>query len=120
MKLAVVTGTAKAYGIGRSISRSLLNNGYFVAGIDSLPAQDLENEHKNFKHRCKHYIIDVSQPQQVETIWPSIVGDFPSVDTLSCLVNNAAIADPAMPTDSIERIKQWNRVLGVNLTGKPS
>jgi len=126
VKIAVVTGTGKALGIGRAIARSLISSlNYKVVGIDIGNAERLDEEDPKFKTQYIHYKCDVSSAEQVSKIWDSAENAFgtsggngSSLD-LACIVNNAAIADPGMPVgDANARILRWKSVIGVNLTGK--
>lgn len=100
VKVALVTGAAQ--GIGRGIARHLAGLGWDVAVADVKPGEFLYV-------RC-----DVSREAQVRDCLRKVVKRFGRLDAL---VNNAGIADPH--TGPVEKLAlaQWNRRIGVNLTG---
>lgn len=130
VKIAVVTGTAKPLGIGRAIARALISSlNYKIVGIDIENAERLDEEDLAFKAQYTHHKCDVSSAEQVSKIWDSVEKAFDggggggrgtgSSLELSCIINNAGIADPDMPVgDTNARISRWKSVVGVNLTGK--
>ena len=123
-RIAVITGTARRLGIGRAIARRFVHSGYNVIGIDKIAAEGLDKEESVFTTHYVHHTCDVSSPADVSMIWAAATTTFPSKNggdlQLSCLVNNAAIADPYMPpqSDPQARLDRWKLVLDVNLTGK--
>ncbi|KAL4522666.1 hypothetical protein Ndes2437A_g07426 [Nannochloris sp. 'desiccata'] len=129
VKIAVVTGTAKPLGIGRAIARALISSlNYKIVGIDIENAERLDEEDLAFKAQYTHHKCDVSSAEQVSKIWDSVEKAFDggggggrgtgSSLELSCIINNAGIADPDMPVgDTNARISRWKSVVGVNLTG---
>jgi NAD(P)-dependent dehydrogenase (short-subunit alcohol dehydrogenase family) len=128
VKIAVVTGTAKQFGIGRAIARSLVRSSdYKVVGVDSQDAEKLDQEDPAFSTNYIYHRCDVSSAEQVSKIWELAKtafggsgggsGDHSSLE-LACVVNNAAIADPSMPVgDPNARSLHWKKVIDVNLTG---
>ncbi|KAH7623756.1 putative oxidoreductase [Nannochloris sp. 'desiccata'] len=128
VKIAVVTGTAKPLGIGRAIARALISSlNYKIVGIDIENAERLDEEDLAFKAQYTHHKCDVSSAEQVSKIWDSVEKAFDggggggrgtgSSLELSCIINNAGIADPDMPVgDTNARISRWKSVVGVNLT----
>lgn len=123
--VAVVTGTARAGGIGRAVARAFVDGRIKVVGVDVAPAEALDAEDPEFAASYCHHICDISSEAQVATVWGRAAAAFGSgaADApleLRALVNNAAIVDPTMPpeSDPIARIKRWRSVLDVNLTGE--
>ena len=118
LRTAVVTGTAKKMGIGRSIAKAFIRKGYRVIGIDIDPCKYLEEEDDLFSENYRHIIQDVSDMKLVHDIWLRCQSAFPDILGIDVLINNAAIAEPIMPkTDIEDRIVHWRRVLDVNLSG---
>jgi glucose 1-dehydrogenase len=56
---------------------------------------------------------DVSSESQVQAMYARLLGEF---GTLDILINNAGLQQDA-PVESLT-LEQWNRVIGVNLTGQ--
>lgn len=113
-EVAIVTGTARAGGIGCAIARKLADLGYFVLGIDTAPCSipPPANIDRYFYH-----VGDVSSADSCRSVWATLISAHSNVDGIDCLVNNAAVADPYMPVGADERLRQWQKVLNVNLTG---
>jgi hypothetical protein len=104
-KSALVTGGAR--GIGRSIALALAGRGYRVAiaDLDAAAARKLPLQFL----RC-----DVASEPSVRACVRAAVKRFGRLDAL---VNNAGIASPhASPVDKLP-LAEWNRLIGVNLTG---
>ncbi|MEN9445310.1 MAG: hypothetical protein RIS47_2201 [Bacteroidota bacterium] len=107
-KSVIVTGAAQ--GIGRIIVSVLLAQGYRVIAIDidAAALTELENEHK--RHRIICYKGDVADEFFVEHV---ITREQQLPSESWGLVNNAAITQNK---DIAElTLKQWQRVLDVNL-----
>ncbi len=107
-KVAIVTGGAQ--GIGKGVALLLATRGYRVAAADSdaEAGRDLDLPDVLFV-RC-----DVAREASVESCIGAVVRRFGRLDAL---INNAGIADPV--SGPLERLSlaEWNRRLGVNLTG---
>ena len=104
-KTALVTGGAQ--GIGRSIAQLLVRRGYRVAIAD---VEALAGREPGFLFLR----TDVSSEPSVRACVRSVVQRFGRLDAL---VNNAGIASPANgPVDKLS-LREWNRRIGVNLTG---
>lgn len=104
-KAALVTGGAQ--GIGRAIARLLAERGYRVAVAD-VKAPAGRGADFDF-HRC-----DVSREPDVRACVRAAARRFGRLDAL---VNNAGITGPG--TGPVEKLAlaEWNRRIGVNLTG---
>ena len=104
-KVALVTGGAQ--GIGRATGIALSANGYRVAIADSDAEAGRETESAFFP-------CDVSRESSVRACVRAVVKRFGRLDAL---VNNAGITGPR--TGPVEKLTlaEWNRRLGVNLTG---
>ncbi len=100
-KVALVTGGAQ--GIGEGIARLLAARGWHVA------VADLRKNPEFFSVKT-----DVSREGEVRGCVRQTVRRFGRLDAL---VNNAGIADPhSGPVEKLA-LKEWNRRIGVNLSG---
>ncbi|HYL87918.1 MAG TPA: SDR family oxidoreductase [Burkholderiales bacterium] len=102
-KAALVTGGAQ--GIGSEIARLLLQRGYRVAIAD---VKDARNAGMLFI-RC-----DISREAAVRSCVRQVVKRFGRLDAL---VNNAGIAAPDNGPVEKLALREWDRRIGVNLTG---
>src|SRR3954468_2332095 len=102
-KVALVTGGAQ--GIGRSIALYLAERGWRVAIADLKPGRDAGV----YALRC-----DVAREPAVRACVRSVLARFGRLDAL---VNNAGVAQAR--TGPVEKlsVREWNRRIGVNLTG---
>lgn len=104
-KTVLVTGAAQ--GIGRATARLLAQRGYAVAVADVNPRAGRQV-------RLPFFACDVSREPSVRACVRAALRRFGRLDAL---VNNAAIADPGSgPVDKLA-LADWNRRIGVNLTG---
>jgi len=111
---ALVTGASS--GIGRAIVLSLGDAGAdvvinYVSGEDK--AQALAEEIRAKGARAMIVRADVSDEAQVSEMFRTMIAEFGTIDIL---VNNAGLQQDA-PFHELT-LAQWNRVLGVNLTGQ--
>lgn len=112
-KTAIVTGGER--GIGLSIARKLLEEGYrvVIAGIDeaaaakNLPAlQDLGP--------AKFIRCDVGEEPQVAAMVGQTLAEFGGLDALVC---NAGIAQAENPPLAELTLEHWEHIMRVNVTG---
>jgi glucose 1-dehydrogenase len=111
---ALVTGASS--GIGRAIAVSLGDAGADVVinyVSDEEKAQALAEEIRTKGSRAMAIRADVSDEAQVSAMFRTMVAEFGTIDIL---VNNAGLQQDA-PFHELT-LAQWNRVLGVNLTGQ--
>jgi glucose 1-dehydrogenase len=111
---ALVTGASS--GIGRAIAVSLGDAGADVVinyVSDEEKAQALADEIRAKGSRAMAIRADVSDEAQVAAMFRTMVAEFGTIDIL---VNNAGLQQDA-PFHELT-LAQWNRVLGVNLTGQ--
>ncbi len=111
---ALVTGASS--GIGRAIAVSLADAGAdvvvnYVSGEDK--AQALVEELRGKGSRALAVRADVSDEKQVSDLFGTMIAELGTIDIL---VNNAGLQQDA-PFHELT-LAQWNRVLGVNLTGQ--
>jgi glucose 1-dehydrogenase len=111
---ALVTGASS--GIGRAIAVSLGDAGADVVinyVSDEEKAQALAEEIRAKGSRAMAIRADVSDETQVAAMFRQMIAEFGTIDIL---VNNAGLQQDA-PFHELT-LAQWNRVLGVNLTGQ--
>ena len=111
---ALVTGASS--GIGRAIALSLGDAGADVVinyVSDEDKAQALAEEIRAKGVRAVIVRADVSDEAQVSAMFRTMIAEFGTIDIL---VNNAGLQHDA-PFHELT-LAQWNRVLGVNLTGQ--
>jgi glucose 1-dehydrogenase len=111
---ALVTGASS--GIGRAIALALGDAGAdvvvnYVSG--EAQARGVVEEIEAFGSRALALRADVSSESDVETMFATMLGELGTIDIL---VNNAGLQQDA-PFEELT-LAQWNRVLGVNLTGQ--
>ncbi len=83
----------------------------YVSGEDK--AQALTQEIRDKGSRAMALRADVSDEKQVSDMFRAMIGEFGTIDIL---VNNAGLQQDA-PFHELT-LAQWNRVIGVNLTGQ--
>ena len=111
---ALVTGASS--GIGRAIAIALGQAGAdvvvnYVAGADK--AEEVCEEIRRFGVRAVAIRADVADESQVKAMFARMFELFGTIDVL---VNNAGLQKDAAFEDLT--LEQWNKVLGVNLTGQ--
>ncbi len=109
-KNIIVTGGAQ--GIGKIISKQLLENGYLVSVFDIDEEALTEFELENNLENVAFFQTDVSDEESVRN---SIRQSFELFGDISGLINNAAIQIDKPVTEL--SFEEWNRVIGTNLTG---
>jgi hypothetical protein len=104
-KSVLVTGAAQ--GIGKATARLLAQRGYAVAVADV-------DQRAGREVGLPFFACDVSRETSVRACVRAVLRRFGRLDAL---VNNAAIAGPASgPVEKLS-LAEWNRRIGVNLTG---
>jgi glucose 1-dehydrogenase len=111
---ALVTGASS--GIGRAIAQSLADAGAevvvnYASGMDK--AQELVREIRAKGGQAVAIKADVSDELQVQSMFREAID---ALGTIDILINNAGLQQDAAFTDMT--LAQWNRVIGVNLTGQ--
>lgn len=109
----VVTGAAQ--GIGKAICARFIGDGVTVVGIDvngDVLAETAAEFETASAGRFSTVVADVSNADAVARAFKSIAE---TLETIDVLVNNAAVvvAKPFAETE----LADWQRVIGVNLTG---
>jgi NAD(P)-dependent dehydrogenase (short-subunit alcohol dehydrogenase family) len=110
MKNIIVTGGAQ--GMGKIISKQLLEKGFCVSvfEIDEDAIEEFKVE--TGSENIAFFSTDVSDEESVEK---SMVASFERFGNISGLINNAAI-QIGKPITKLT-LEEWNRVVGTNLTG---
>ncbi|PWC40401.1 SDR family oxidoreductase [Azospirillum sp. TSO22-1] len=111
---ALVTGASS--GIGRAVARALAEAGADVAvnyARGETAAEAAAAEFRALGVRAVAVQADVSREDEVEAMFARTLTAF---GTLDILVNNAGLQQDA-PVEAMT-LEQWNRVIGVNLTGQ--
>ena len=111
--VAVVTGGAQ--GIGKGIAMNLLGRGYKVAllDFDREAGEETQAELSHIGELC-FVDADVSDENQVRRA----IGEVTQrLGAPTALVNNAGIANPFNGPIEELSLEEWNRRIGVNLTG---
>jgi 3-oxoacyl-[acyl-carrier protein] reductase len=111
-KVALITGAGK--GIGKCIAQVLAGAGATVIinyNNSRQSAEDLANEINRSNGRAVAIRADLSDANQVTSLFKQIQDEIGNVDIL---VNNAGIARP-QTSESIQ-LDDWSEVLNINLT----
>ncbi|KNY04044.1 SDR family oxidoreductase [Microbacterium sp. GCS4] len=108
-RIAVVTGAGS--GIGRAVTRALLDDGFLVAlaGRREDALREAASEHP-------HALVvptDVTVPAEVDALFDRVVETWGRVDVL---FNNAGAFGPAASAADID-VADWERTMAVNVTG---
>jgi 2-hydroxycyclohexanecarboxyl-CoA dehydrogenase len=111
--IAVVTGAAQGLGLG--ITERLAKNGATVLMADVQDeAADREAERlrsQGLNVHSEH--LDITDSASVTEFFSKVAADHDGIDIL---VNNAGVGQKVTPTVSLPD-EEWNRVIGVTLTG---
>ena len=109
-KVAIITGGAQGFGL--DIAKKFLNFGAKVR-IWDIDEIELEKVIKNENNSNLHYdIVDVSNFDNVD----KTVKDVSKNSKIDILINNAGITGPTAELWNYE-IKDWNKVIDINLHG---
>ncbi len=111
---ALVTGASS--GIGKAIAISLGEAGADVAinyGHDRAGADEAAQLAQRCGSRVMEVQADVSKEADVQAMFRQVIDEFGTIDIV---VSNAGIQKDAALTDMT--LDQWERVIGVNLTGQ--
>lgn len=108
-RVAVITGGAQ--GIGKVTAEVLAAQGWQVVALDA-DVQAVAEAQAEWQDRIEILQADIADETQVKAAIYKVIEKYNQLDAL---VNNAAISN----NKSIEELtlEEWNRVLGVNLTG---
>lgn len=126
-KIALITGAAGEFGLGRAIAVRLAEDGadvvvndvvekpYNLDGSEWLGLQDVVREIKSLGKRSCGFVADITNSDKVSAMIEKIISKFGRIDIL---VNNAGSKpgkDRVLAVDLDE--KEWDRVMKVNAKG---
>jgi NAD(P)-dependent dehydrogenase (short-subunit alcohol dehydrogenase family) len=114
-KVAIVTGAARPWGLGREIAMQLADKGFDVAIADVREEWGAEAAETIVKQTGRHTLYirtDVSKRAEVTAMVDRVVAELGRVDVL---VNDAAIGINKAFEDFTD--EDFHRVIGVNLLG---
>ncbi|QHT71312.1 SDR family oxidoreductase [Rhodocytophaga rosea] len=110
-KVAIVTGAS--FGIGQATAIAFAVRGAKVALVDWVEDQETLNQIRAMKGEALFIKCDVSQPSQVEAMVAKVIDTFGQIDFA---FNNAGIEGATAPIQDCT-VENWNKTIGVNLTG---
>ncbi len=126
-KIALVTGAAGEFGLGRAIAVRLAKDGadvvvndvtekpYNLDESDWLGLQDVVSEIESLGKRSYGFVADITNSNEVSAMIEKVVSEF---DRIDILVNNAGSKpgkDRVLAVDLDE--KEWDRVIKINAKG---
>jgi NAD(P)-dependent dehydrogenase (short-subunit alcohol dehydrogenase family) len=112
-KVSIVTGGGRGIGLAIALRFAEEGSAVVVSGTSKGALEGAAAEIRNRGGRSLSQIADVADEAQVRALVGACLSEFGQIDIL---VNNAGIAGPtALVTDV--KLEDWERTLGVNLTG---
>lgn len=105
-KIVIITGCNGQ--LGRSLTESLINESFFVFGIDLEIEESYFKTFKNFKP----FLLDITKPSSIQTFFQDIAE---YKDNVFGLVNNAGVA--VFTPFNKRTIDDLNKVINVNMIG---
>ena len=110
-KNVIVTGGAS--GVGKELTKQLLERGCNVAAID-INKENLENLKKELdSKRLRTYVVDMGDVESIKAFRENYKKDYSDVDII---INNAGIIQPFVKVGELED-KTINKVMNVNFFG---
>jgi NAD(P)-dependent dehydrogenase (short-subunit alcohol dehydrogenase family) len=109
-KIAIVTGGAK--GLGKAMSKRLLEEGVIVVIADILE-DEMKNTVEEFEsqgYEVDYFLVNLESVQEINSMMDYVVKKY---GTLDILVNNAGIQIRKWAVDFEEA--EWDRLMGINL-----
>ena len=110
-KNVIVTGGAS--GVGKELTKQMLERGCNVAAID-INGENLENLKKELdSKRLRTYVVDMGDIESIKAFREKYKKDYSDVDII---INNAGIIQPFVKVGELED-KTINKVMNVNFFG---
>ena len=110
-KNVIVTGGAN--GVGKELTKQLLEHGCNVAAID-INGENLENLKKELdSKKLRTYVVDMGDVESIKVFRENYKKDYSDVDII---INNAGIIQPFVKVGELED-KTINKVMNVNFFG---
>ena len=110
-KNVIVTGGAS--GVGKELTKQLLEHGCNVAAID-INGENLENLKKELdSKKLRTYVVDMGDVESIKAFRENYKKDYSDVDII---INNAGIIQPFVKVGELED-KTINKVMNVNFFG---
>ncbi|HHT24791.1 MAG TPA: 3-oxoacyl-ACP reductase FabG [Clostridiaceae bacterium] len=110
-KIAVVTGAARGLGLTIAIELSKLGAKVIATDVDVNQLEKSAAENKEYN--LDFMELDVTNVSDIKSVMESINSKYGGIDIL---VNNAGILG-SMSIEEMDKEKEWDRVLEVNLSG---
>ncbi|MGD8562643.1 MAG: SDR family NAD(P)-dependent oxidoreductase [Desulfarculaceae bacterium] len=111
-QVALVTGAAR--GLGQETALALARQGASLVLVDLADTQTTASRIEETGASCLELQADVSKEEQVSGITKKALDAYGKVDIL---INNAGISQLDYIPSQETSLEEWDRVLGVNLTG---
>lgn len=111
-RVAVVTGSSSGIGLTLAKTMALAGAKVVLVSNEAEALAKAKQEIEQTGNKCEVVEADITQEQDVVRLFEQVVGAFSGVDIL---VNNAGIAVSA--AIDVLRLEDWQKVIGVNLTG---
>jgi len=112
-KTAIVTGASR--GIGKAIAKGFAQVGadLILVGRKSSVLEEVAKEIEEIGRKALPISADIGNPEEIQKVVDSTINFFPRIDIL---VNNAGIS-PILKKAEEVKLKEWEEILRVNLTG---
>jgi len=112
-KTAIVTGASR--GIGKAIAKGFAQVGadLILVSRKSSVLEEVAKEIEEIGRKALPISADIGNPEEIQKVVDSTINFFPRIDIL---VNNAGIS-PILKKAEEVKLKEWEEILRVNLTG---